>query len=78
MTAKILNCGNEIKIMFNKTCNSCSWFVEEVENEIGNYQHEEAVRLGRGFCLIKDFFTMQKPTDKACKDFNEEKNENKK
>ena len=64
--------------MNSNTCNFCSWFGEEVENEIGNYQHKEAVRLGRGFCLIKDLFTMQKPTDKACKDFNEEKNENKK
>lgn len=59
-----------------RTCGSCSWFVEETET-IGDYSHEEAVRLGRGFCLTKDFFTMQKPTDKACKDFCEEKNEGK-
>lgn len=59
-----------------RTCGSCSWFVEETET-IGDYSHEEAVRLGRGFCLTKDFFTMQKPIDKACKDFCEEKNEGK-
>lgn len=64
--------------MNSNTCNFCSWFVEEVENEIGNYQHKEAVRLGRGFCLIKDLFTHAEANDKACADFNEDKNENKK
>lgn len=63
--------------MFNKTCNSCTWFVEET-NIIGDYSHEEAVKIGKGFCLIKDLFTHAEANDKACADFNEDKNENKK
>lgn len=51
------------------TCNNCTWFVEETET-IGDYQHEEAVKRKRGFCLIKDLFTMQEPDNEACSDFN--------
>lgn len=60
-----------------KTCNSCSWFVEETD-KIGDYSHEEAVRCGRGFCLIRDFFTMRDAEDNACRDFCEDKKEDKK
>ena len=50
------------------TCNNCTWFVDE---EIpGDYSHETAKRLQKGFCLLKDLFTMQKPDDEACSDFN--------
>lgn len=51
------------------TCNNCTWFVEETKT-IGDYQHSEAVKRKRGFCLIKDLFTMQEPDDEACSDFN--------
>lgn len=51
------------------TCKNCTWFVEETES-IGDYQHEEAKRRKKGFCLIKDLFTEVKPYRKACKDFN--------
>lgn len=50
------------------TCINCEWFVEETES-IGNYQHSEAVKNRRGFCLIKDLYTMQEPDDPACRDF---------
>lgn len=58
-----------------KTCNTCEWFVEETET-IGNYSHIEAKERGRGFCLIKDLFTVQESTDSACREYEEEhKNE---
>lgn len=43
--------------------------MEETET-IGDYQHSEAVKKQKGFCLIKDLFTMQEPSDEACEDFN--------
>lgn len=51
------------------TCNNCTWFVEETE-ELLNFQHSQAVENQRGFCLLKDLFTMQEPDDPACSDFN--------
>lgn len=57
------------------TCKECSWFVEETET-IGVYSHEEALKRNHGFCLIQDLFTNVEPEDRACSDFNEEKNEN--
>lgn len=51
------------------TCNNCTWFVEETKT-IGDYQHEEAVKRQKGFCLIQDLFTVVEPDDKACSDFN--------
>ena len=60
-----------------KTCNSCEWFVEETD-VIGDYQHTEAKKKGRGFCLIKDLFTYAESNDKACSNYREEENENKK
>lgn len=53
------------------TCNNCTWFVEETKT-IGDYQHEEAVKRKRGFCLIKDLFTIQESDDEACSDFNDD------
>ena len=41
-------------------CNNCIYFVEETE-EIGNYQHEEAVKKQKGFCILEDLFTETKP-----------------
>ena len=57
--------------MGNKTCNTCEWFVEETET-IVDFSHRYAKEQGRGFCLIKDLFTMQDSTDKACKGYQEE------
>ena len=51
-----------------KTCNNCTWFVDE--KTIGNYEHDLAVKNQRGFCLVKELYTMQKPDDEACSDFN--------
>lgn len=53
-----------------KTCLHCEWFVEETET-IGDYQHSEAVKKKRGFCLIQDLFTMVEPND-GCDDWREE------
>ena len=57
--------------MVNETCNTCESFVEETET-IGDFSHQEAKRIGRGFCLTKDLFTIQEATDKACKCYREE------
>lgn len=59
-----------IKIMWGKimTCSECQWYVEE-NTRSGRYEHEEALRQGRGFCLIQDLFTDKEPFDEACEDF---------
>lgn len=54
------------------TCNYCEWFVEET-NIIGDYQHSEAKQQQKGFCLIQDLFTAVDPNQKACSDFQMEK-----
>lgn len=53
------------------TCNTCTYFVEETD-EIGDYQHAEAVKQQKGFCLMQDLFTDVKPSDKACDEYEEE------
>jgi hypothetical protein len=55
----------------NNVCNNCIWFVHEKDND---YSHEEAVRLGEGFCLVQNLFTDIQPDDAACPDFQEAKN----
>ncbi len=57
--------------MAKKTCNTCEWFVEEADT-IGEYSHATAKSNGRGFCLIKDLFTVQEASDEACKEYQEE------
>lgn len=37
-----------------------------------DYSHEEAVRLGKGFCLVQNLFTDIQPDDAACPDFQED------
>ncbi len=54
-----------------KTCLHCEWFVEETEN-IGDYQHSEAIKKQKGFCLVQDLFTVVEPDDKGCEDWREE------
>lgn len=54
--------------MESRTCNSCGWFVEETET-IGDYQHSEAVKRQRGFCLVQDLFTVVEPDCKVCKEY---------
>ena len=49
-------------------CINCLFFVEEIKP--GDYSHLVAVKNKRGFCLIQDLFTMVKPDDKACNEFN--------
>jgi hypothetical protein len=60
-----------------KACRMCSWFVEETDT-IGDYSHAEALKRNHGFCLVQDLFTNVEPGDRACGDFCEEKNEDKK
>ena len=57
--------------MKDRICNNCQWFIEETE-EVGDYQHDEAVRCGHGFCLIRDLFTNVEPEDPACIEFKED------
>ena len=59
-----------IKIMWEKimTCSECQWYVEE-NTRSGRYEHEEALKQGRGFCLIQDLFTDKEPFEEACEDF---------
>jgi hypothetical protein len=40
-----------------KKCKKCEWWVNEEENEIGNFTHEAAVKACKGFCLIRDLYT---------------------
>ena len=55
--------------MSEKTCRTCTYFVEE--NELGNYSHEVAVKNKEGFCLMKDLFTMADINEKACKGYTQ-------
>ena len=57
--------------MKDRVCNNCQWFVEETE-EIGDYQHDEAVRCGHGFCLVRPLFSNVEPEDPACVEFVED------
>ena len=50
------------------TCNTCGWFVYETD-KIGDWQHSEAVKRQKGFCLVKDLFTMCEPAQKACNEY---------
>lgn len=50
------------------TCSECQWYVEE-DTRSGRYEHEEALKQGRGFCLIQDLFTDKEPFEEACEDF---------
>lgn len=59
-------------MLSENTCNNCEWFVEETE-ELGDYQHSEAVKLGEGFCLIQDLFTVVTPCTPACDYFRKHK-----
>lgn len=43
-------------------CKYCTWWVNETET-IGDYQHEEARKQNKGFCLLQDLFTYKKPDD---------------
>ena len=54
--------------MTKKTCNNCGWFVYETD-KIGDWQHSEAVKRQKGFCLVKDLFTMCEPAQKACDEY---------
>ena len=50
----------------NPTCNTCQWFVAEMDGKPGDYQHAEAVKEQKGFCLMQDLFTTVEPNYKAC------------
>ena len=57
-------------IWWYMTCNNCLWFVDDCEKLPEDYKHEIAKNTGKGFCLVKDFFTVVEPSDEACEDFN--------
>ncbi len=50
--------------------NTCRYFVEETD-KIGDWQHSEAVKKQKGFCLVKDLFTTVKPDYKACDEYKD-------
>ena len=53
-------------------CKICTWWVEETD-KIGEYEHEEALKQNKGFCLLQDLFTMKEPDDECdCGEFNHE------
>lgn len=54
--------------MTEKTCKNCLLFVEETDKS-GDYQHSEAVKRQKGFCLAQDLFTSVKPKQKACSEY---------
>lgn len=56
--------------MTEKVCNNCRYFVEE--DRYGEYSHEEAVKRGNGFCLMRDLFSNIKPDYPACNEYEEE------
>lgn len=45
----------------DKICLHCEWWVNA--NEKGNYEHKEAVKENKGFCLIEDLFTYKNSND---------------
>ena len=54
-------------------CRKCSWWVEETE-VIGEYEHSEALKQNKGFCLVQDLFTNKEPDDECdCGEYNEQK-----
>lgn len=53
-------------------CRKCSWWVEETK-VIGEYEHSEALKQNKGFCLVQDLFTTKEPDDKCdCGEYNEQ------
>lgn len=46
-----------------ETCNKCQWWVNETN--IGEYEHKEAVKENKGFCIMQDLFTYKEPTDEC-------------
>lgn len=57
------------KINPKNLCKNCTWFVNETST-IGDYNHEEALKQQKGFCLSRDFFTYVDLEDETCEDFN--------
>lgn len=55
-----------------RICKICTWWVEETDT-IGEYEHKEALKQNKGFCLLQDLFTNKDPNDKCdCGEFNHE------
>lgn len=61
-------------MLSEKTCNNCQWFVEETST-IGDYQHDEAVKRGSGFCLMLDFISEVTPDTPACEEYTQAKDD---
>jgi len=56
----------------NEICKNCTWWVEETA-KIGEYEHKEALKQNKGFCLCQDLFTNKEPDDECdCGEFNHE------
>jgi hypothetical protein len=52
-------------------CKNCDWWVNE--DEQGNYEHSEAVKQNKGFCIVQDLFTYKECKDECdCGEFNHE------
>jgi hypothetical protein len=40
-----------------RVCKNCEWWVNEEDDDIGNFTHRAAIETGKGFCLIRDLYT---------------------
>lgn len=49
----------------------CEWWVDDDDQDIGNYTHEYAINHNCGFCLIKELFTH---CEGRCKDYKRSRN----
>jgi hypothetical protein len=55
-----------------QTCRYCTWWVEET-GDYQDFQHYQAVKENKGFCLVQDLFTMKESDDECdCGEFNHE------
>lgn len=50
-------------------CGKCIYWVNDNNEHPDDYTHENAVKLGKGFCLFEPIFTDFVASDKACGDF---------
>ena len=56
----------------DNNCRFCTWWVEET-GDYQDFQHYQAVKENKGFCLVQDLFTMKESDDECdCGEFNHE------
>ena len=53
----------------DNNCRFCTWWVEET-GDYQDFQHYQAVKENKGFCLVQDLFTMKESDDECdCGEF---------